>query len=374
MWGGFEPVNDNDGAYRENSVIPVGIKGTSIKSNIFYFDIITGQTGGAGAMSTNLQVGYGTVPVSQGSINLARQYAAFTIGEDVLKSPGTVKDTFALYTQQSVNSFAMDQGRQLFSAGDSLIGTANATASTATTAFVFAASTNGDIDFADFVAPGTLIQIGSNAPVKVTAVTDTNKVTIATALTWTAADSVYKATPDGVVGGVEYVGLNGIIGTGAYGGITNPSWKSQVTTSFGSFAANGGYTTMNSTWVKLRKIGNPKVIFMNATLFNAYGNGLTSMKEFNEGDTLYAGWPRLNYMAGQGTIVLDYSCPDDHIYMLDPDSFYMAYIDDFHWLPGTNGALSRITGSANYEAIATCYGAAFNNLRGANGMISGASA
>ncbi len=151
MFGGYEPVNDQQDFYKENRTIPVGTRSTSMVNNNLYFPLITGQTGGAGAMSTALQVGYGQVPMQQGVVPLTRQYAAFTIGEDVLLSPGVVKDTFALYVQQSINASAMDLSRQLYSDGTGLIGTANATQSTPSTTFVFANSTNNDLDYAQFV-------------------------------------------------------------------------------------------------------------------------------------------------------------------------------------------------------------------------------
>lgn len=375
MFGGYEPVNDQQEFYRENRSIPVGTRGTSMQNNNLYFPFITGQTGGAGAMDTGLGVGYGQVPMQQGVVPLTRQYTAFTIGEDVLLSPGVVKDTFALYVEQSINASAMDLSRQLYTDGTATIGTANATQSTPSTAFVFAASTNGDQDFAEYVfgaaAGGTLIQIGTNTPVQVVAVTGKNAVTLATAQTWTAGNAVLKASPGGVTAGIENVGLNGIIGTGAYAGVTDASWVSNVTTSFGSFAGNGGNATLNSTWMKTSKNGNPSTIFMNVSLFNAYGNSLTSLKEFNNHDDLYGGWPTLTFMGGNGTVVLDFYCPDDHIYILSPRTLWMAYLENIHWLAGTEGILNRIPGTANFEATATMYEAAFCNVRGANSFISG---
>lgn len=380
MFGGFEPINDQQDFYRENRTIPVGTRGTSMQNNTLYFDIITGQTGGAGAMSNALQVSYGTVPTLQGNVPLSRQYTAFTIGEDVLLTPGVIKDTFALYVQQSVNSSAMDISRQLYSDGTALIGTANATQSTPSTTFVFAASLNNDIDYAEFVPGGTnggtLLQIGTNQPVQVTGTTAKNTVTLNRAITWTAGDSVYKDSPDGVNANIELVGLNGIIGSGSYAGITDPSWTSNVQTSFGSFSGNGGDAAMNNLWVKTTRNGNPSTIFMNATLFATYGNGLTPMKQFqaSESAKLYAGWSTLEFMGGNGTVVLDFYCPDDHIYMLSPKTLWTAYLENLHWLPGTEGILNRIPGSANFEAVATEYLSTFCNVRNANSFISGVSA
>jgi len=376
MFGGYEPINDQQDIYRENTSISVGTRGTSMQNNNLYFDIITGQTGGAGAMSTALQVGYGSVPLAQGIVPLTRQYAAFTIGEDVLLTPGVVKDTFALSIEQGINSSAMDMSRQLYSDGTALIGTANATQSTPSTTFVFAASTNGDIDYAEFVPGtpygGTLLQIGTNQPVQVVGTTAVNTVTLSSPITWTAGNSVYKVTPDGVQANVENVGLNAIIATGAYAGITDPSWvAAKVTNSFGSFSANGGGAAMNNTWIKASRNGNPSNIFMNMTLFGAYGNGLTSLKQFNYNDPLYAGWPTLEFMGTNGTVVLDPYAPDASIYFLSPKTMWMAYLEQIHWLPGTQGVLNRIPGSANFEAVATMYEAAFCNVRSANAIING---
>ena len=378
MFGGFEPTNDQQSFYKENRFIEQGTQGTKMQNNILYFDIITDQTGAAGAMSTDLQVVYGSVPLLQGQVNLARQATAFTMGEDVLLSPGVVKNTFALTCEQAVNAHALDGARQLYSDGTSALGTANATQSTPSTTFVFAASTNGDIDYAQFVGGnaqgGTIIQIGTNAPVQITGVTGVNTVTIATAQTWTSGNTVYKVTAGGVVGGVEYVGLNGIIGSGSYASISDPSWISTTQTSFGSFASNGGAGALDSNWIKTTKTGNPSTCVMNGTVFSSYGNGLTSQKQFNYMDPLYAGWPQLQLMGQNGTVLLDWYCPDDHIYILSPESLWFAYLEDIHWLGGTQGILNRIPGSANFEATATMYAAAFCNLRSGNSFMSGVTA
>jgi hypothetical protein len=373
MFGGYEPVNDQQSFYRENRTIPVGTRGTDMKNNTLYFPMIVGSTGGAGAMSNALQVTYGNVPMQQGNVPLTNQYTAFIIPENVLLAPGVVKDTFALYVQQATNSSAMDRSRQLYSDGTAQIGTANATQVAPSATFVYAASTNGDIDYAEFTPANTIIQIGSNQPVLISDVTDVNTVTLATAQSWTAADAVYKVDSTGVHSGIEYVGLNGIIGTGAYAGVTNPAWKSQTSTSFGSFSGSGGEATMNTLWVKTTRNGNPSTIFMNGTLFTTYGNGLTTLKQFQSSyeAELYGGWGSLAFMGGAGTVALDFFCPDDHIYFLSPESMWMATLEPMHWLPGTQGVLNRIPGSANFEAVATEYDAAFCNVRSANSFMSG---
>lgn len=374
MWGGYEPVNDQQDFYKENRTIPVGTRGTSMQNNNLYFPFITNGTGGAGAMSTALSVGYGSVPMQQGLVPLSRQYTAFTIGEDVLLSPGVVKDTFALYVEQSINFSAMDTSRQLYSDGTGQIGTANATQASSSSTFVYAASTNGDIDYAEFTPTNTLIQVGTNTPVMVTGVTAKNTVTVSPAITWVAADAVYKVSPDGVVAGIELVGLNGIIGTGAYAGVTDPSWVSNVSTSFGSFSGNGGDGTLNGLWINTARNGNPSTVFMNSTVFRSYGNGLTPLKQFNFNDPLYAGWPTLTFMGDNGKVVLDFACPDDHIYVLSPMTLWMAYLEQIHWLAGTDGILNRIPGTANYEAVATAYLSSFSNNRSANSFMSGVTA
>ena len=63
MYGGFEPTNDQQSFYKENRFITAGTKGTKMVNNVLYFDVITGMTGGAGAMSTALQVGYGQLGI-----------------------------------------------------------------------------------------------------------------------------------------------------------------------------------------------------------------------------------------------------------------------------------------------------------------------
>lgn len=374
IFGGYEPSNDQQDFYYENTTIGEGAQGTRMVNNTLSYPIITGQTGGAGAMDSSLTAGYGTVPGLQGVLNLTNQQVGFTIGENVLLSPGVVKDTLAMSIQQGANASAMDAERQLFGDGTGLISTAAATHASPTTTLLLTASTNNDLDYAQFIAPNTVIKIGTNQPVTVVAYTAKNTVTISQAQTWTQGDAVLKATYNGNTGTFEYIGLGGIIGTGAYGSLTDPSWVSPVTTFNASYAGAGGNAALTSLFVSVNEIGRSSTIIMNKTLFTSYGNSLTSLQQFHYDDPLYAGWPVLDFMAGNAKVVLDYYAPDSNIYVLSPSSLWMAVLSPLHWLTGTEGVLNRIPGTANYEAVATAYQAAFCNVRAAQGIMTGVTA
>jgi hypothetical protein len=373
IFNGFTPTNDGSLDYGFNTKVPVGSMNVKMDNNILYFPIITGNTGGVGAVGTSNQVKKGSVPMLQGSVNLVTQTAAFDITEQLLETPGTVRDPFSLSMEQSANSLANDINRQVYSDGTATIGTTNASATSATNTLVLAASTNGDIDYAQYIPVNSIIQIGTNNPVTITGVTGLNTVTFdGPGQTWSAGVSVYNCDASGAVA-AEFVGLNAITGTGAYAGITNSLWKGNVTTSLGSFATYGN-AAMNKSFFAANKTGKVKVIVMNQTVFNSYGNSQVSKQQFQYQDPLYGGWATLQYMGGNATVLLDYDCPDDTIHGLTVDDLYYSPLKEMNWLPGERGTLRGIPGTLNYEAIASMMGSIWAIRRNSQFKITGTQA
>lgn len=372
LFRGFQPT-DGQGGYLENRVVPVGAMTTSMINNTLYFPIITGNTGGAGAVGLNNQVNYGVVPMLQGQVPLTTQTGAFLITEQVLNSPGVVKDSFVLSMEQTANSVAMDLNRQSYSDGSATLGTASATGTTSTT-LIFAASPNNDVDYTEFAPANTWIQIGANTPVQITAVAGANSVTLAVAQSWAAGAIVYKLDGSQTLA-PEFVGLGGMVGTGAYAGISAPVWSSYVDTNGGTastFAATtpaGGTFRLTKAFIKASKNGSAGVILMNATEFAAYGNSLVGEQRFAYGDPLYGGWATLKYMGGNSTVILDFDCPDDRIYVLSPENLYLSQLKSFGWLPGEKGVLRGIPQTLNYEAIASYMGAIWTIKRNSHAVL-----
>lgn len=373
IFNGFTPTNDGSLDYGFNTKVPVGTMNVKMENNILYFPIITGNTGGAGAVGTNNIVKKGTVPMLQGTVNLVTQSAAFDITEQLLETTGVVRDPFSLSMEQSANSMANDINRQVYSDGTAVISTTNATVSSPSNTLVMAASTNGDIDFAQYIPVNSIIQIGTNAPVTVTAITGVNTVTFdGPGQTWSSGANVYNCDASGLVA-PEFVGLNAIIGTGAYAGLTNTVWQGNVTTSVGSFATNGN-SALNKAFFKANRTGDVKILVMNQTVFNAYGNSLTSKQQFQYQDPLYGGWATLQYMGGNATVILDYDCPDDRIYLLSPADLYYSPLKEMNWLPGERGVLRGIPGTLNYEAIASMMGSIWAIRRNSQALLTGVQA
>ncbi len=247
---------------------------------------------------------------------------SFTIQKQLLNTTnaGSIVKPLVYYSKTLAWHMALDANRQSYGNNNGTIGTANATQATASTAFVFAASVNGYIDYSRYVPVGTWIKIGSNVPQQVAAVTGDNTITLTNAITWTQGDAVSKTTGSNTIVS-EMDGLAGMVAaSGSYQGLSTASdnsWKASAdsvteTVNTGNIAAR-----MNTQYFKANKTGACHWIVCNVPGFLTYGNSLVANVRFSPKDVLWGGWVGLQYMGGNAMILLDYDCPDDRMYCTD---------------------------------------------------------
>jgi hypothetical protein len=240
-----------------------------------------------------------------------------------------------------------------FSSG-AKIGDANATAGSSSTTFVFAASTNGDIDYAQYCPVGSFIKIGSNNAVQVTGNTAANTVTLSTGLTWSAGDDVVLVNQTGASSTTSAVtaGFPDIFGTGDFQGIdgsTNTFWQAKRVNH--GAALGTSESPLNRVITARNKYGKVDFMVTNASLFSDVGTILTTLKRSVNTLDLKGGWSGLELMGGQVKLILDFDSPDDKFYGGDSSALTVAQLEDFHWLKDGGQAIHRIDGSLNYEVI-----------------------
>lgn len=212
-------------------------------------------------------------------------------------------------------------------------------------------TSNGDIDYAVYVPPGTRIKIGTNAAVTVVAHVDKNTVTISSAQQWSAGTPVYILDGDDNT----MVGLTGLlaaVGTGTYAGI-NPAtyamWKSYVDSP--TSATVLAMADIDKAHTEAQQRGKVDYTFANKTLFNKFISLLKSNPQIlvTEKPVLHGGWVGVDYMGHE--FVLDYDCPDDCVFHISSKELALAELSPLDFLPGNEGTLFKAYGKTEWESI-----------------------
>jgi hypothetical protein len=95
---------------------------------------------------------------------------------------------------------------------------------------------------------------------------------------------------------------------------------------------------------------------MNQTLYRKYGVLLTALKKTADlKEVLSGGWKGLDFMGGDASVMLDYDCPDGHVYDIDPKAFTIAQLAPINWLDRGDGILRRVD-YATWQGVLKWYG------------------
>lgn len=350
----------------------------SFQNNTIYVDIMTGRPT-TGAIGISEQFQYGVTNYNQGNLSIAVETGAFQMPKAVLniKNGGSIVNNLQNQIMQTVNATSMDMNRQCYSDGTATLAYASGSGSSATTINLkpkAAASTfyNNDIPLAvRYFTVGMLIKVASNAITSVTAITGNNQITVADAQTFSNNDAIVKQSGSSTTAS-EMTGLASMVNTGtSYMGVdgaTVAPWNAYVDTNNG-VAKAFDVKDVNKGFLSVNAIGNASIILMNQTEFEKYGESLTDQVRFSKTDVLSGGWIGLDYMGGNATVILDYDCPDDRIYILSPEYLFRADFQDFEWEPGTLQNGMRITQKLVYEFVADWMGNVGTVLRAGHGVL-----
>jgi hypothetical protein len=226
----------------------------------------------------------------------------------------------------------LDINRQFHGDGKGVLCYAGTTGTSSTALTVFGGKTDGDAS--EYIVPGMYIQIGTGSAVQVSSVDSATGITLASAATWLSGGAVTKANNSAQT--AECMGLAGIIDNGS-----NVASIHNITRSSSPWANSWSYETaatlteaqMINYYLKTKRFGGAKVIFMGPTLFAKYGTLLTSLKKTADlKEILSGGWKGLEFMDGIG-VMLDFDTWAGYVQMVDFDALTIAEMSDpFEWL------------------------------------------
>lgn len=219
---------------------------------------------------------------------------------------------------------------------------------------------------------GTFSAAGATGTVSTGAITNNSFVLSGTGVSLSASGVYYITRIDGDGNLVnEPSGLRFLIDDGTTADVTtypvvdNASaegiartqtyWQSKVATA-ASATLNSVLTT---TYLKAKEFGDPKFIMMNQLLYSAYGNSLLGLKRtYDLTEDLLVGWEGVQFAAGAGNVgvLLDYECPDETIFGIDPDAMTLAEMTPISWLDYGQNNLLRYLNNASWQGVLKWYG------------------
>lgn len=349
------------------------VKVDRFENNQMYIPIRSGAHSGIVSIAPGETYNYGSPILNTTNSGIKTIVGSFTIQKQLLNTnnAGSIVKPLMYYSESLSNDMAKDANRQVYGDNSGTLATANAGVTSAT--LVLAASVNGDIDYAQYLPIGTVIKIGSNSAVTVTAVTALNTVTISASQTWSAADAIIKQTGS-TTASSELDGLKGMIAaSGAYQNLNasaDATWKSTVNSTTESITTSNIQSKMHNQYFAANRIGHVDWIVMNSHAFQMFGNSLTQFAKFEGSEVLNGGWRGLQYMGGAATILLDYDCPDDRIYFLSSEDLVFGEYQTLEFERGTDGTLLKLAGKLDYEVTASWMGNIGTTSRGAHALMS----
>ncbi len=318
--------------------------GTSIANNQIFIAARTGRHSGIYAVAegnepyagkakyeqpyTSMKYVFGTLELTDQSI------AATNEGNASIKAIASILNTEITALKDDIR---MDISRQMQGCGTGKLCMTNGTGY-ATTLTVDGNPNGGDAT--EYLVEGMYIHIGTGAAAVISSVDSATQVTLTAAAIWKDNEVVCKGTgttsPGTAGSSVEIMGLAGIIDTGS-----NVTTIQNITRSSSPWACSHMDGTTNSLteaqminiYLKCKRYGGSKVIFMNSNLFSFYGQLLTSMKKTADlKEVLSGGWRGLEFMDGAG-VMLDFDCWDGYVQFVDFDSLTIAEMSEpFAWL------------------------------------------
>jgi len=343
------------------------------ENNNLYIPLRTSNHSGVVSIAVGEKYNYGNPTLGESYTTIKTIVGSFQIPKAVLNTTdkGAIVKPLLFSTQTLSNDLAMDANRQVYGNGDGVIAT-TASSGTSETTVALTPSTNGDIDFSRYFAPGTRIKIGSNAITTVDDQTGDNEITIADSQSWDASANIVKVTGSDTTSS-ELNGLSGMVAaSGSYQNLdpaTVTSWKSSVDATSETLYPNTIKQKMHAQYFKANKIGRVKWVVTNSSLFQTYGNGLTDNVRYEQKEVLAGGWVGLAYMAGLANVLLDYDCTDDRVYFLSDEELVFGQFQPLEWEKGTDGILFKIAQQLDYEVTASWMGNIGTVARAAQAML-----
>ena len=333
---------------------------TPMANNTFYISIRSGRHSGIASVAEGATLPSGKPQFSQANVSAKYVFGTFDITDQVIESAKSSVGSLVNYLMENAKSLKIDFARELnrifWGDGSEIIAKVAAGDAGAGTTLTLAPvlSVNTDIAATKYLAAGMAIDVNGDTDTIVT-VDSATQVTLTTGFTRVAGENVKKVDGDGAVVD-EPMGIGGlVVNTGTVQGIaTNTAWWSAAQVETTSEALSEA--KMIAAYVKAKEFGDPKFVFMNATLWKKYGTLLTSLKQTaNLKEILSGGWKGLDFMGGNASVVLDYDCPDGQVFFIDPSSLTLAQLTPISFIDRGDGLLRRVNYAA-WQGVLRWYG------------------
>jgi len=360
-----------------------------LANNSFYVTEWVGQFSNVGQFATGSQLTGGKTDNVQITVSAKDLYADVQVHEKTVEamakvSEGSLIDFTKGYTDRMEIAVGREMNRTFNGNGGGKIARANGSGanSTALTVQALDADTS-DIDGSAYIQPGDYIKVGSGDAVQVSAVAGSS-ITLAAARSWSDEDSVLKASADGAAA-TEMQGLKGLIvntGTVQNVNVANYANLQAYVDAASQSIASVGEAPMQKAYLKTVSHRVGKLLgIANLTVFNAWANKLTSLKQTaNTSEIIKGGFqlsgdvqmPYLDFMGGQ--IYMDIDAWTNHFFALDPSSMTIGDLGGgvkFSVAPDGKGVWARVTGyTPQYEATLRFYGELIMKRPKANAVCS----
>lgn len=371
-------------------------QGVTFMNDYFYAPIRTSRHGGVTNLANdgNTLV-TGSSSTGQASVAVKILTGTFDISKLTLDATktnkGAVANALTFQASTLASDFAKDVNRQYFSDGVGVLSQVAGSVGAGTMSLQLPNSSlddgrsidwygtvNGDITPAEYIQPGMVLGIGTAGADlgTVTSVTG-NTVVMTGSPAIVANDTVYRVDGDGEGAGTSEIqgiraALSSSTGTSTYAGVARSTtgWAPQLGTTAGALTLSA----MENVYLAAKKhsqMGDRYAIFVNKTLYQKYGDILTSMRRTVNETELLGGWSGLEFAAGAGRVgvFLDYDTPDGEVLIINLDSWTVTQVSEMGWMEDPSGSLVRRRDAITYQATMVWFTNLLCLAPGANGRL-----
>jgi hypothetical protein len=319
--------------------------GVTIANNQIYIAARTGRHSGIYSVAEGNEPYAGKAKYEQPYEAMKYTFGTLELTDQAIEAAqkGDVKAIASiLQTEISAlkDDIKMDLNRQMHGAGYGKLCLANGTGAGGTTLTVDGNPNGGD--GTEYLVEGMYVHVGSNgaAAVQISSVDSATAVTLASGALWANDVTISKGdgtTCSGTTGNsVEMMGLAGLIDDGDNRGVihnitrSSSPWANAHTEDTSKSLTEAD---MIDLYLKTKRYGGAKVIFMGSKKFSYYGQLLISMKKTTDlKEVLSGGWKGLEFMDGVG-VMLDFDTWNNYVQFVDFDSLTIAEMSEpFVWL------------------------------------------
>lgn len=268
---------------------------------------------------------------------------------------GALKQIVEVYGDQGRKDLAKEMNFQFWRFGNGKL---------ATTTDNPAATTTVTVDSTDYIVEGQYVKVGATAVTQVVSVDSATQFTVADSIDYGSGDAVIRYI-SATVAADNMMGFQGIVDDGTnvatlqnIARASNPWWKAYVDAASEALSEADMVTAL----LQGKKFASPDDeyrIWTGLNLWKSYGALLTAVtgspKRLVNQKAYTGGWGTLMFM-DDIEVKLDYDVPSGEMYFINQKSVTLGQLTPVGFMPGSNGVLTRVPGSTDWEATLRFYG------------------